>query len=77
MWAWSTLLLPRKSGAHSGLMTQVISASGYASRRSAAAGKVCTMSPRELGLMMRMEEMSGFKIGSSSRVRTKDSVAKY
>jgi hypothetical protein len=30
---------------------------------SAAAGKVSTMSPRELGLMMRMEEMSGFKIG--------------
>ena len=31
---------------------------------------------RELGLMMRMEEMSGFKIGSSSRMRTNDPVAK-
>jgi len=40
-------------------MTQVISASGQASRIKATAGKVCTTSPSELGLMIKMD--SGFK----------------
>src|ERR1043166_5142507 len=36
-------------------MTQVISASGYASATSATAGNVWTTSPSELGLMTRMD----------------------
>ncbi len=44
-----------EKGAHSGLMTQVISACGLASRIAATAGSVWTMSPSELGLMMRID----------------------
>ena len=55
------LLFPRRTGAHSGLMSQVISALGFAFRMDATAGSVCTMSPSELGLIIRMRLMGDFK----------------
>ena len=52
---------PRRRVAHSGLITQVISAFGLASRIAATAGSVCTTSPSELGLMIRIDLISDFK----------------
>ena len=54
--------LPRKRVVHSGLMTQVISARGCASWIAATAGNVWTMSPSELGLMIKMEWISDFRL---------------
>ena len=61
MWTRLMQLFPRRIGAHSGLMTQVIFAPGLASRIAATAGNVCTTSPSELGLMIRMERISDFR----------------
>src|SRR2546430_2254614 len=61
MWTWFTSELPRNKVAHSGLITHVISAAGCASRIAATAGSVWTISPSELGLMMRMDLMSAAK----------------
>ena len=61
IWTWFTSGLPRNNAAHSGLITQVISLAGCASRIAATAGKVWTMSPSELGLMIRIDFGFGFR----------------
>jgi hypothetical protein len=48
-------------------MTHVISERGCASRIAATAGNVWTISPRELGLMMRIEPISDFRFQISGR----------
>ncbi len=53
---------------NSRLISHVISARGYASRSDATAGSVWTMSPSELGLMIKID--LGFRVqGQGSRFR--------